>query len=296
MAVQRAETMAERFRAFLSNLAIDNQDVITEKTKAVARAINQQYWHMRSDTRNIHFLGSYGRDTAIKGLTNINLLAVLPPAVYKRFQAHPGNGQAHLMLEMKESIKHISMGAYINSEGCLLLPVHNILMEIIPGFATEKRTFLYPESHDGWRWATFNPLREIEAMDEYNYKYGGKVKHLAKMMRAWRQTYQAGIPGMLIDTLVMTFMDDWEGNETSFAYYGYMVLDFLEYMAGLKKDQLIWYAKGSNRKITREEDFGSQANIAFKKARLALQAENEGNIHKANQVWREVLGDLFPHY
>lgn len=294
MAVNRVDNMADKFRVFLNNLAIDNQAIISERTKAVTRAINQQYWHMRSDTRNIHFLGSYGRDTAIKGLTNINLLAVLPGQVYKRFQSHPGNGQASLMLEMRESIKHISLGAYINSEGCLLMPVDSLTIEIIPGFATDKKAFLYPESHDGWRWATFNPLREIEAMDEYNYKYGGKVKHLAKMMRAWRLTYQAKIPGMLIDTLVMNFMDDWEGNSTSFAYYGYMCLDFLEYVSGLKKEQLVWYAKGSNRKLTREDDFGAHAYTAYKKAKQALQLENEGSSPRASQTWREVFGPLFP--
>lgn len=293
---QMGVSMADKFRAFIANLAVDNQELISERTKAVARAINQQYWHMRSDTRNMHFLGSYGRDTAIKGLSNINLLVVLPPTVFKRFEKHPGNGQASLMLEMKESIKHISLGTYIDKEGCLLLPVagSKMTIEIIPGFVTEKKQFLYPESHQGWRWATFNPLKEIEAIDEYNYKYGGKVKHLARMMRAWRAQYKAGIPGMLIDTLVMNFMDDWEGNTTSFAYYGYMCMDFLEYMAGLKKEQLVWYAKGSNRKITREEDFGAQANIAFKKARQALQLENQGESYKANRAWKEVFGELFP--
>ncbi|HWP95518.1 MAG TPA: hypothetical protein VN426_01590 [Syntrophomonadaceae bacterium] len=288
--------MAEKFRGFINNLAVENQDAINERVKSIARAINQQYWHMKSETRNIHLLGSYGRDTAIKGLENINLLVVLPGDVYKRFEKRGDHGQTALMLEVRESINHISRDTHFTSEGCLMIPLDNnkLEIEIIPGFFTPKKNILYPESHQGWRWAEFNPLREMEAIDEYNFKYGGKIKHLAKMMRAWRRHYQAPIPGMLIDTLVMNFMDDWEGHSTSFAYYGFMCADFLEYLAGLKKEQLVWYAKGSNRKISRSEDFGIQADQAFKKARIALRHEREGDHYNANRVWKTVFGELFP--
>ena len=82
---------------------------------------------------------------------------------------------------------------------------------------------------------------------------------------------------MLLDTLVVTFMDEWENNDTSFGYYGVMGRDFLEYLAGRRKNQEIYYAQGSSRELPSPDDFGAQANEDYK---LAVQAvEYEFNDH-----------------
>lgn len=288
------DVLSQKFKDFLANLSIDNQEVIANKLRKIVRSINQDYWNTKSDTRNVHYIGSYGRGTAIKGINNINVMIVLPPKVFQHFDAYQGNGQMALMQELRDYIGDIYSGAYIHSQERLLVPLNGITFEIIPAFLNDKKNYVYPELEGGGRWKVFNPIREMQTVDEYNYKYNGKVKHLARMMRAWRNTYDAPISGMLLDTLVLSFIDEWEYNHTSYAYYGNMTRDFLEYMAGLRKDRLHWYAKGSNRKITSMEDFGFKANIAYEHAEKALDYENQGDSHNANTYWKQIYGEFFP--
>ncbi|MFA7148850.1 MAG: nucleotidyltransferase, partial [Syntrophomonadaceae bacterium] len=237
--------LAEKFRLFINNLKIDNPEVISRRYREIGQILNLRYWNIRSDTRNLHYLGSYGRETAVKGLTNINVLFLLPYQVYQEYDKRMGNVQESLLNEVRDVLSKTHSDAFINEEKSLLIPFQDgIKIEIIPGFiGPRKNHIIYPDAQEG-QWQTFNPIREIEVINEYNYKYGGKVRHLARMTRAWKMVHEVPIPGMLIDTLVMIFMDEWEGNQSSFSYYGEMVMDFMEYLAGLKNEQLHWYAKG----------------------------------------------------
>ncbi|HBQ26353.1 MAG TPA: hypothetical protein DD791_08165 [Syntrophomonas sp.] len=288
--------LADKFRIFINNLRIDNPEVINGRCREICQILNQRYWDLKSDTRNLHYLGSYGRETAIKGLTNINVLFVLPYQVYEKYEKNPGNAQEALLNEVKEVLSDTYPDIFINEEKYLLLPFKDGMnIEIIPGFMSPRKNhIIYPDARDEGQWLTFNPLREIEVINEYNYNYGGKVRHLARMTRAWKMTHQVPIPGMLIDTLVMIFMDEWEGNQSSFSYYGIMVMDFMEYLAGVKNEQLHWYAKGSNRKIERQEDFGAPANVAYKKIKQAMDLEEQGDSYNANKIWKEIFGRSFP--
>ena len=58
---ERSDNIADRFKAFLNNLKVDNQEMINRRFRELARIYNQHYWNIRSDTRNVHYLGSYGR-------------------------------------------------------------------------------------------------------------------------------------------------------------------------------------------------------------------------------------------
>ena len=290
----KGPSLGDRFRAFLSNLNIDNQSFIVSQVKEITKDFNQKYWRIKSDIKNVHFIGSYGRGTAIKGVKNINLLAVLPRDIYEKYEKLKDNGQSVLLHEMMDFLLKAYPKAHISEEGHLLIPFPDLIFEFIPSFITPKKNYIYPDIHEGGSWVAFNPIREIQVLDELNYKYNGKVKHLAKMMRAWKATHDAPISGMLLDTLALNFMEEWEDNDKSFAYYGLMTQDFLEYLASRRKDQLHWYAKGSNRVLPSSDDFGEKANIAYKIVSRAFIFEEEDNWIEANKCWREVFGTDFP--
>ena len=181
-----------------------------------------------------------------------------------------------------------------NEKGEVLIPFTDMEFEIIPAFVNSKGNYYYPNIEDEGRWNEFNPIKEIDVINSLNYEYNGKIKHLAKMMRAWKYSNSVPISGMLIDTMVMDFMEEWTGNDKSYSYYGNMTLDFLEYLAGKRNEQGHWYAKGSNRELPRTGNFGRKANEAFKKTSEALRLETDGEYIKAGNVWKEIFGDNFP--
>lgn len=293
--MNRPEILAAKFQAFLENLKVDNVEHLQEVFRGVARGINQEYWKIKSDTRNAYFIGSYGRGTAIKGVSNVNMLVILPQKLYEHFNARRDNGQMALIQNVSESVGLQYEKTWINEEGHILiaLPIQ-VTFEVVPSFLNEKKSYIYPEPAEGGIWKRFNPLREIQVVEEQNYLYNGKIKHLARMMRAWKNTHEVPLSGILLDTLVLYFMEEWEGNQTSFSYYGNMVQDFLEYLAGRRKEQLHWYAKGSNRQLLSPDDFGEKANLAYKNVRQAMALEMEGDSYSASKIWKKVFGNLFP--
>ncbi|MDD2619552.1 MAG: nucleotidyltransferase [Syntrophomonadaceae bacterium] len=292
---QNISNITDKFKLFLNNLNIENQSNIQNRVKEITKHFNLKYWYITSDIKNVHYIGSYGRGTAIKGVKNINLLAVLPPALYKQYDTLPGNGQRFLLRQVRDFLGKHYPEANINEEGHLLIPfTDNKTLEFIPSFLNAKKSYTYPDIHKEGTWVNFNPLREIEVVDEANFQYSGKIKHLARMMRAWKAKHNVPISGMLLDTLVLNFMEIWEDNTKSYSVYGYMIQDFLEYLSSLRKDQLHWYAKGSNRHLPSEADFGAQANISYQEVVKAMNFENEEEFYKANNCWKEVFGDSFP--
>lgn len=290
----KGPSLGDRFRTFLTNLNIDKQAFIVSEAKEITKEFNQKYWISRSDTKNVHFIGSYGRGTAIKGVKNINLLAVLPRDMYERYDRMRDNGQKAMLYEVRDSLLKAYPQAHINEEGHLLIPFSELTFEFIPTFLTTRKNYIYPDINEGGSWIAFNPIREIQVVDEMNYNYNGKIKHLARMMRAWKAVHDVPISGMLLDTLTLNFMEEWENKDKSFAYYGLMTLDFFEYLASRRREQLHWYAKGSNRILPSNDDFGANANVAYETVRKAFALEEEEERGEANKLWREVFGPDFP--
>lgn len=287
----------EKFKKFVENLQIDNENVINRRLKTIAQKVNLDYRNIRYDTGNAHFIGSYGRGTAIKGTGIFNIMVVLPPQHFKRIDTYDGNGQLYLLRELKEKMVEIYPDTIIKEaeKGEVVIPFQDgMQFEVIPAFTNSRGNHLYPNIADEGSWNEFNPMKEIEAINTLNYKYGGKIKHLARMMRAWKHANDVALPGMLLDNMAMNFMEDWEGREKSYLYYGNMILAFFEYLAGKRDDQEHWYARGSNRELPRNGLFGDMANTAFKETVEVLKYEEEGDYVRANSGWNKIFGSYFP--
>ncbi|HCF49115.1 MAG TPA: hypothetical protein DER60_02460 [Syntrophomonas sp.] len=290
-----ASTVADKFQAFLDNLAVEHTEFIMETFRTITRQLNQTYYGNRSELRYARFIGSYGRGTAIKGVANINILYEMPQRVQKRLEVWQQKAPRVLIKEVRELIEEAFPMVKLSDQCHIIIPsLHNLQFEIIPAFPGLKKSYIYPDLNNMTGWSTFNPLREIEVIEDSNFRYTGKTKHLARMMRAWRAARNVPISGMLLDTLVVSFMDEWENNDTAFGYYGIMGRDFLEYLAGRRKNQAIYYAQGSNRELPSTEDFGAYANDDFKLASQAVEHELNENYYEANRLWLQVYGPLFP--
>lgn len=294
---KRILSVPEKFKKFVENLQIDNENLINRRFKTIAQKINLDFRNIRYDYGNAYFIGSYGRGTAIKGTGLFNIMVVLPPQQFKRIDTLAGNGQLQLLREIKDSLAEIHKETKIKEDdkGQVLIPYPDgMVFEVIPAFVDPRGNYLYPNISDGGSWNEFNPIKEINVINELNYKYGGKVKHLARMMRAWKHANNVALPGMLLDNMVMNFMDDWEGRERSYLFYGSMILAFFEYLAGKRDDQEHWYARGSNRELPRTGLFGDMANAAFKETLEVLNYEEEGDYVRADDSWKRIFGSYFP--
>ena len=74
-----------------------------EKTTGeIAKKLNKHYYDLTGDTiSHMYIVGSVGRQTAIKGSSDLDILFDLPQETFKKFDGYSSNGQSALLQEVK---------------------------------------------------------------------------------------------------------------------------------------------------------------------------------------------------
>lgn len=71
-------SISEDFKTFLDNIKIDNAETISSRYGEVTAALNKVFRDTESKTANSLQVGSYGRWTAIKGISDLDMIYVMP--------------------------------------------------------------------------------------------------------------------------------------------------------------------------------------------------------------------------
>lgn len=205
-------SVSDKFSKLVDNLRITNGDTISIRYKAITKRLNTDFWNSSSETSHSRYVGSVGRGTAIKGVSDVDMIMELPSDVYWQYDAYKSNGQSSLLQAVKESIKKTYPTTKNVGDGQVVVVsfTDGITFEVVPVFLNREGSYNYPDANNGGRWEVTNPVAEINAINEANNTYNQKIKHLAKMARAWKEKCNVPIPGILIDTLVFNFMKKWE--------------------------------------------------------------------------------------
>src|SRR6266700_6645413 len=82
-----------RFKAFIDNLAITPAQLEdgNKKQAGVRACLNRHYYGISSETANSRLIGSWGKATRVRPSRDVDILFLLPHAVYLRYQARTGN-------------------------------------------------------------------------------------------------------------------------------------------------------------------------------------------------------------
>ena len=290
--------LADWFSTFCSNIQVQDGGTISTRYKNITRRLNTDFWNTSSDTSHSLYVGSYGRNTAIQGFSDLDMIFRLPSDLYKKYDEYSGNGQSALLQEVKRSIEKTYSTTSIRADGqVILVPFSDgITFEVVPSFINSDDSYTYPDANNGGRWRTTNPKPEIEAIRDRNNACNGNLVPLCRMMRAWKSKRDVPIGGLLIDTLAYQFIDDWKYKDKSFLYYDYMCRDFFCFMADQDKDQEYWLALGSGQRVYGKGLFQWKAKRCYNISLEAIEHEtaNPKREWSAKQKWREIFGTSFP--
>jgi hypothetical protein len=243
-------------------------------------------------------VGSYGRNTAISGFSDFDLIFQLPYSVYKQYNDYAGNGQSALLQAVKASIERTYSTTNIRADGQVIQVPFNdgITFEVVPAFDNDDGSFTFPNANDGGSWKTTNPKPEIKAIRDRSAATNSNLVPLCRMMRDWKTKWMVPIGGLLIDTLAYQFIETWEHRDKPYVYYDYMCRDFFKWMAAQDENQEWWRAPGSGQYVWGKGLFQFKAKRCYN---LSLEAiEHEMATPKrewsAKQKWREIFTTNFP--
>ncbi len=291
--------VAENFRAFRVNYLIPITTVgsISTRYKRITKQLNKDFWKTESETAHSLYVGSYGRDTAANGVSDLDVAFTLPDAVYHKYNAYSGNGQSALLQEVKTSIERTYANSYVGGDGQVvaLQFTDGIRFEILPVFVNATNTFTFADANNGGSWKVCDPRAEMNAFSARNSVIAnGNLKAIGRMARIWRDKHTVPMSGMLIDTLAYQFIADWPHKDKSYLYHDYLVRDFLLYLSNIDSSQLYWRAPGSGSYVWKKGNFQNKARAAYELALSAIDHEANKYPATARNKWREIFGSTYP--
>lgn len=77
--------LGEWFSAFCSNLQVKDGGTISQRYKNLTKRLNTDFWNTTSDTSHSLYVGSYGRNTAIQGFSDLDMIFQLPYSEYEKY-------------------------------------------------------------------------------------------------------------------------------------------------------------------------------------------------------------------
>jgi hypothetical protein len=290
--------VADDFKAFRANYLIPAATVsdISYRYTRITTQLNIDFWKTDSDTAHSLYVGSYGRDSAAVGISDLDVSFQLPNDIYHQYNAYQSNGQSALLQTVRASIQKTYANSYVGGDGqvvCLNF-TDGIRFEILPVFLNNANTFTFPDSNGGGTWKTCDPRSEMSAFTARNTLTNGNLKALCRMMRVWKKYHNVPISGMLIDTLAYNFIDTWGHKDKSFLYHDYLARDFFEHMSNTTPNQAYWRAPGSGSYVYSQGNFRTQAAASHADALRAIQYGTNGNDWSYRQTWRAIFGPTFP--
>ena len=291
--------LADWFRDSCSNLTVKDRGTISTRYNNITRRLNADYWNTTSDTAHSLYVGSYGRNTATQGFSDLDMIFQLPYSEYDRYNNYTGNGQSALLQAVKKSIEKTYPTTSIRGDGqVILVPFNNgITFEVVPAFTNKGDSFTYPDANSGGRWRVTNPKPEIAAIRSRNTATNSNLVQLCRMARAWKRKWDVPIGGLLIDTLAYQFIENWEYRDKSYFYYDYMSRDFFKWLADQDGNKDYWKAPGSGQYVYGKGLFQYKAKRCHNISLEAIKHEiaTPKREWSAKQKWREIYGTSFPN-
>jgi hypothetical protein len=290
--------LADWFATFCANLQVKNTASISQRYRAITQRLNTDFWNTTSDTAHSLYVGSYGRNTAIDGFSDLDMVFELPAAFYHQYNAHQNNGQSALLQAVRTSMRRTYPSSDIGGDGQVVIVkfTDGMTFEVVPVFENQAGTYTYPDANAGGSWKTTNPRAEIKAIKDRNDACNKNLVPLCRMMRAWKNQWDVKIGGLLIDTLAYQFIENYEYRDKSYLYYDYMCRDFFKWMAEQDEKQEWWRAPGSGAWVWGKGLFQYKAKRCYNISLEAITHETADPKREwsAKQKWREIFGTAFP--
>lgn len=282
-------SVSEMFQQFLDNLKIDNDEQITLRYEEITACLNKKFRDTESKTANSLQVGSYGRWTGIKNISDLDMLYIMPKS---KWDDYKNGGQSQLLTDTKDAIKARYPTTIVKVDRLVVRVLYtNFHVEVQPVFEQEDGSFKYPDTYNGSSWKITKPREEIKAMSEFVTQKNKNLRRLCKMARAWKNKHGVGMGGLLIDTLAHNFLKSTnEYDDKSFLYYDYLSRDFFKYLAD-QPDQDYYAALGSGQRVKVKQKFQKKAKKAHELCQKAIAAKNTDTV---NDKWKKVYGRPFP--
>jgi hypothetical protein len=282
------------FRRFLQELELKPEERADAETKAdrVARCLWNKYYAGDFNPDCYVKVGSYGKRTAIRPPSDLDMLFLLPSAEYSRIERLLGNKQSQLLQQVKGALEWTFPRTDLRADGQVVVaPFQTYNVEIIPAFALNDGTYITAHTADNGSWRASNPVAEYQRIVYADSVSAGKATHLVKMTKAWMRECSVDIPSMCLETLACDFVVQWQHRLQTLYYYYWLIRDFFEFMLRYQNGRAS--VRGTAEFLLLGNAWVSKCQSAYDRAVKACEYERLDFARAASLEWQKIFGQQF---
>lgn len=288
-------SVSDMFRDFLSNIQVEKSDQFKQRYGEITKALNMKFRDTDSTIDNSLQVGSYGRYTGIKGISDLDMIYIMPSSNWDDYKDQK---QSKLLADVRDAIKARYPSTNVKVDGLVVsVKYQNFHVEVQPVFnrynnnQDESGYYEFPHTGGEGSWKKTKPRQEMKAVHDLNLQKNKNLRLLCKMIRAWRNKHGVAMGGLLIDTLAFNFLKSTtEYDDKGYHYFDWLSRDYFKYISELP-DQDHYKAPGSNQNVKVKKKFQKKANEAYELCLAAIEAEGKSSV---NDKWKKVYGHNFP--
>jgi hypothetical protein len=292
------ESLSLAFKTFNDRIKVSptTLNAINARLGKMEVALDKYYYDSEQNNKVIK-VGSIGRQTDIHA-SDVDIIYLVPNSVYSQYNAYSTNGQQSMLYAFRDVLRGVYSSTSIKADGLVAVVsfTDGITFELMPCVVNTDGSYTYPISNAGGSWGKTNPVPEIGTMNYVHSSTNGNARKLARMMRSWKEVNSVNMGGLLIDTYVYRFLQNYTFRDKNYYFYDWMSRDFLEYLSRQNDSASYIYALGSNQNIYLKSGFASKAKAAHKHALDAIQAFSQGYKWTSANHWRSIFGNQFPDF
>ena len=283
---------AEMFDGLLSALKLgDTASVIANRRDEIAKALNKDFRSKDGYSGYNMMVGSFGRHTAIKGVSDLDMIYILPAGIREDYAGD--SGPRRMLKRVRDDLKARYPKTDIRVDQCVVrvqFAANAFKFDVQPAFENTDGSFSYPDTKSA-SWKITKPRDEIQAIRESVDRTSANMRYLARMARAWKNATGVAMGGLLIDTLVYRFFEQThEFDAVGSGSFDRMARDFFEFLKN-EPEKDYYLALGSRQRVYVKVKFQPKAEKAYNRCVKAMKAEGTS---LANDTWREVFGTFVP--
>ena len=190
---------SEIFETLLENLKVGElATTVASRRDEITKALNKDFRDKDGCTDYELMVGSFGRHTAIKGVSDLDMIFILPPGVRSSYDGD--SGPRRILERVRDDLKARYKNTEIRVDQCVVrvrFTSNAFKFEVQPAFENADGSFDYPDTKaEGWK--VTKPREEIAATKECNDRTSTNMRHLARMARAWKNANGVNMGGRAV--------------------------------------------------------------------------------------------------
>jgi hypothetical protein len=286
----------QRFRRFHEDLTLTSEQVGDGMTKqlGVRQSLQRAYYDQSTDNPPGFIVGSWGKGTAIRPPTDVDIFFELPVEVYHRINSNNGNVQSQLLQEVRGHLVRTYPQTAMRGDGQVVTVGFNtIAVEVVPAFRYDDQgRFYMPNTNDGGSWKLVDPVAEIATIESVDRASVGNTRILARMLKTWKRECGVPLKSFQVELLVADFMTNYAYREHDYYWYDWFLRDFFIYLCGRAWTNIV--VPGTLEVINLGNEWHSRAVSARDRALKACEYEYNDWTVLAGEEWQKIFGSRIP--